>query len=681
MTLGTIDVTQQPHMAVISPRLYISNDRDPHKVWNGVWSTFEDMGITAPSGTIGAPTQASGNVTVGDHLVRYRYRDSTSPQGRYRSNPSDALTVTVSSSTKQLTFSITDSGGGGDIIRSADNKVDTIVIEMTTAAGTTYYVAKEVANTATSAVVNISDTDLANQDLASSFGGEFGHEPPPLSSVLFTVRDFAFACAYYTHDVTVDLTNGSATVSANSDSFADGWDGRLFRRSGDSKVYLIDAVTQGSPDTLTLSENYAGTTGTGVAAKIFASQKNRIFWSAQFYPESFKAADRALSLLHDIDDVVVGGTDYLGDPWFFGRRTTQRHVFSADPSDGETVTVSGSSGIFTQRCLVKPDEDTMLGWGANGVWAVMGGRPRWISRPADRKWRSLIDYANLSTIHGVYEPDSRSVFWYFRPSGGSGETRALKLDLTRKRWAIDEWRQPIRASSVVVDGNGRVRAAVSDSTQDQSYYLSGDTDGVPSGTGSYTADSGSTTTVTQIVESLPTGGAGSDLRQLAIYRPSTDESKIITSNTANTITHAAFATAVAAGEDIFVGSIPVVIESSWWVGQSQSMDKRPRYLHLVLEPSSTASTIKVEIFKEFASSAHTWTRSSSTTPPRGITYNDGDTFCTVDMDLAGGFVSIPLPADFVKSIRFKLTVNDPAGTFKLLDYAWAANERKYGGGE
>jgi len=569
-----------------------------------------------------------------------------------------------------------------DIIRSADAKVDTIVLEMTTAAGTVYYVAAEVVNDASSAVVDISDTDLANQDLTSSFGGDFGHEVPPLGSVMFTVRDFAFVCAPYVWDVTVDVTNGSATVDANGDSFADGWDGRLFRRAGDSESYLIDAVTQGSPDQLTLGKDYAGVTGTGVAAKIFSSDPKRIFWSEQFYPESYKAASRALSVMHDHDDVVIGGTDYLGDPWFFGRRTMQRHVFSADPSDGETVTVAGNMGIFNQRCLVKPDQDSLFGFGSNGVWAVLGGRPRWISRSVDRLWRSLIDYSDAVNIHGVYDPDSRSLFWFFKESGVTGQKRALKMDLNRRRWSIDEWRNPIRSSSLLVDGNDRLRASVSDSTNDQSYYLSGENDGVPSSsTGSYTADAGSSTTVPQVTDSLPTGGAGSDLRQLVIYRPETDEAKVISSNTADAITHAAFSTAVAAGESIYVGSIPTVVESSWWVGRSQAMDKRPSYLLLLIEPSSTVSTFKVRLYKEFSSSAHTWTRSSGYTSPDGISWNDGDTFATLEMDHPGGLLSVPLPADWGKAIRFKIEVNDPAGTFKLLDYAWSNSEKWPGVGE
>lgn len=677
-SIGTLTNSNRAHMAVISPRVYFSNDRDDVQMWDGVRSSIVAAGITGPSGAIGSPSEAAGNVDIGVHLIRYRYRDSTSPQGRYRSNPSDALSHTVSTSAKELTFTITNSGGGGDIIRSDDAKVDTIIVEMTAVDGTVYYIATEVDNDATSAVVDISDANLILQDQSATFGGDFGHEPPPLCATLFTARDFTFACVFYPQALTASVTNISNIVTGTG--FATGWAGRLFRVTGETRTYLIASVTNSTQ--LVLSENYSGTTDANASVMIFTSSPNRLYWSEQFYPESFRVAVRAINVMSDVDDTVVAGTEYLGDPWVFGKRTIQRLVFASDPSDGETVTVAGQSGVWNQRCLVKPDEDSMYGFGSNGVWVVIGGRPRWISRPADQAWRDLIDYDQIDDIHGGYDPETRTITWWFVATGDTEPKRGLTLDLTQQRWRIDQWRQGIRASTLISDSNGRVRSMVSDSTNAMTFYQFGDNDGLPSGTdGSYIAVGGGTTTSTQVQETLPTGAAGTGLDNLTLYRPATDETVVISDNTVDTFTHAAMATAVAANEKIYVGSIPVVIESSWFIGESQQLDKRPRYLHLHLDPSTTAATFDLYIYREFQTTAITWTSTNDVVPPDGVTWTHNDTKAVVDMDKADGFLSIPMPATWQKALKFKIVLDDPAGTFKLLDFRWSVNERADGGGE
>lgn len=687
-SLGTLTYseTNRPNLAVIQPRAYLSNDRDAHQAWDGVWSALRAAGIAAPTAAMGAASIAGtgGSIADGTYLTRYRYRDSTSPQGRYRSDPSDAVSTTVTSGTGTATLTFTVGTSGTDIIRSTDPKVDTIVVERTLDGGSTYFVETEIANSGVSSVVlSLSDTNLANQDASASFGADFGHEPPPLSAVLFVCRGYAFACVYYAHTVTVNVSNGSATVTANSDSFADGWVGRLFLRSGDSKAYRISAVTQGSPDTLTLSETYAGVTGTGVTGTIYSSSPNRIYWSTQYYPESFKAASQAVDVMRDTDDVLVGGTEFLGDPWFFGRATLQRLVFATDPASSEVVTVSGRSGLWNQRCLIRPDKDSLFWFGQNGVWAIVGGQPRHISKKIDADWRDLLDYASTHKIHGAYDPEDRTVQWWFVPSGGSTPTRSLVYDLRGDRWRIDQFRQGIHASGVITDANGRLRTIISDATADNTSILGGATDGVPaadSNQGKYTAASGGTTTTTNTTESLPTG-TGTDLSGLMLTSPDLGETVRITSNTANTITHAAFSAAIAQGNKVYAGSIPVVLETGWWVAADHSVDKRPGTLVVTFLPAASTLKGRVFLYQDFSATSTVWSKNTSRTQPKGVSWVAGQSYAEIDFSTADGVVRVPLLAKFGKAIKIKITVDDPAARLTIYDWAFTQGEAAEGAGE
>ena len=678
--VGDVKTTFVPNFIASSPRMYVADDFNRLQTWNGIWSAFRDAGIAAPTTVMPSPSSTdSGDTTEGVHLIRYRYVDSQSPQGRYRSNPSEALSYTVTSSNEELTFTINDTGTSG-IKRSADSKVDTIVVEMTTAGGTTYYEAATVANSETSVVVNLSDTTLQNNDLATSFGGEFGHEQPPATAFAFECRDILFAGGFHTWTVTGDVTNGSDSISVTAGNLSELWDGRLVRVGSDTTTYLIEAI---SGSTITLSSNYDGSDATGATIQILPAQPNLVYHSERYYPESFKLASRGFTALVGTGDRLVGGTNYLGDAWFFGRRSIQRMVFIDNPSTGEPVTVAGQAGIWNQRCLVLPDEDTMFGFGSNGVWMVVGGRPKHISRSIDASWRSIVDYSKSDLFHAVYDPNTRTAHFWFVRTGDSYPKDAVVVDLNRRRVRLDQWRQPIRSSHIIANDDGRIRPIVSDQNG-YTWYMEGATDGVPSSsTGKYTADAGNSTTVTNVTDSLPTGS--DDLKGVTLVRPATSEAVLIASNGASSITHAAFATAVAAGETLYAGSIPFTLDTSWWVHDDLQRKKRPDYFYIMVQPGSTGS-LRVYLYRDFQSSPHTWTKATSQTGTRGVTWNNGETYCTVDVSTTGtdGLVSVPVPANWSRAVKAKIEVVDPSGTIRILDYRWGLSDSRdlmEGGGE
>lgn len=693
--IGTIAGPERTAITVIQPRAYMANDYSAVRTWDGVWSAVVDAGIDSPSAAPGAATQAAGNVTLGSHLIAYYYRDSKSPGGEsegygYRSSLSPTSTEVVATTTKKLTFSVTAAGGGGDIIRSSDPKVDTIVICATLAGGSAFYIVGEIANSVVATFdYDVSDTILTQYTPLTGVGGEDGHDSPPVCGQIAFVRNFAFYGVQFPRQTLIlAATNGSQYLTysiATTYSLSAEWAGRLITLDGDARSYVIDTIDPAfnpSYGRITLTENYAGTSRNDVDATVASNSPNRVWWSKQFYPESCSLLTRSIDTMDDTDDTVTCVTSFMGDPWFLGKKTAQRLVFSVvggEISDYELVTMSGSCGAWNRFCVVKPDADSLFCWGSNGVWILSGGRPTIVSGPIDNAWRAIIDYDEVDQISGFYDPDERVIGWTFVKSGYSAPQHALVYALDTGDWRIDEYRHILSSACTATDPNGRLRCVVSDAVRDVAFYRGGATDGVPSGTGKYTVDSGSTTTITQVTGSLPTGGAGSDLSLLRAYSPDLDETVNVTTNTANTITHGAFSSALTAGQSIYVGSIPVIAEMSWWIGDDMSQEKVPEKLSIYAIPSSTATVMTVYQYKDFSTTPVTISNVAGRTYPKGVTVNAARNGFNVDLSVSDGYIEVPVGATAAKVLKVKVVVDDPAGEFKILNIVWKPGDRAPGG--
>lgn len=658
-----------PVMATSGNRIYITNDFDRVQVWNGVWAASYDAGIAAPSTAMGTPSESAGNVTIGVHLIRYRYLDSTSPGGSYRSNPSTAVSHTVSSSAKRLTFDIGTSGT--DIIRSTDSKVDTIQIEATAAGGTEYYVVGTVANGGVSSFdYNISDTTLTAGDPAIIYD-EFGHEQPPLGSVIAECRGYMFIGGAHARTISCGVTNGDATVTSSA-AFSSNWVGRQVRFGSETTTYTVASVTDSS--NLELSVVYAGSTAT-INGVFYSKNPNRIYWSKAQFPESWRAASRVRDVLSGSGDYLVGMAAYQGDLYLCGRRSIERLVFTdaQTPSAGELNRIAGEFGIWNHRCLYAMD-GALYGWGPNGAWILTGGRPRWLSRDIDTTVAALLTESSAAKFHATYDPTEKVLRWHFDGDGNGTIRYAMAYDLSNGNWMIDRWRQGITAGATYATATGSLKLGVSDDTNSRVFTMSGATDGVPAGsTGDYTVGNSSSTTVTNITgSSLPTG-TGTDLSKLIIYQPSSGEERVITSNTTSAITHAAFTTACSAGEKVYVGAIPTIFETTWAVMDGQEDKKRPGKLWIKMVPSS-AGTARIYLYKDYSSTPLTWTKQTSMVDPKYLTITNGLTYAELSLTSTAtddGFVSVPMPADWARSWKAKIEVLSPAGTLRILDVQFA----------
>jgi hypothetical protein len=662
--LTGLNTTNRACLASINGRVYLANDFDPLKVMTP--DAGYNASIAGPAGSLGAPTATAGNVTNGTHLVRYRYRDSRTG---YVSNPSGAVSVTVSGGNGTLTFDVTT-----DYTASTDSKVTNIDIELTPVNDSTFYRAQTALNTATAIAVSITDANLTQQVNADALYGSAEtfdldrNGVVPTRSVIVAHRNRLFFGVDTPYAITASFSSGSAAVQYVGAPAA--WSGRLIQASGDTVNYEISSVASA---TLTLSAVYAGTTGDKTAT-VYSKFPNRIGYSALNFPEG--------TLLGTYErDVLLGRGDRLKAMfsqedalYLLGLYSTDRLVFNTDPSalTSNLLPVKGNRGAFNQRVLIAA-EGRLFSWDRLGMYEA-GPMPRHISNHIDPTLAEICDYTANVKFHGVYDPIERVLAWFFCISGETWPTFAAVVELdsvdTDPRWQFYEYRQGIVSSTIVASSDGQVRGWLGDENGYTWAFSTTNTfDGVyPTNPGVVTVAAGATTTVLPVDEALYTtvtlGGA-------IAYLPSTGEERVVSTNTASTITLAsALANAPADGTEVWLGSFPVEYRTKWWAGQGMQNKKKPSYFYLMLYPGTATGKLQVYFYKDFSSQPYTFPEAATDASYIGW---DGVTFVggvlTVDLDAGSGdgFVSVNMPSDQWRVMQARVVSTKPDGTLRILD--------------
>ena len=661
---SSINIEEASHFAAIQGRCYMANDFDPMKVWDGAATTASDAGMAYPATVIGAPSTGAGNVTAGDHLVRYRYYDSRS---LYVSNPSPSLLVT--STGQSLTWTV-----GTNMVASADAKCDQIILEATAVNGTKYYRVGFAANTASATVVyNITDEVLIQGDNVSALTGDFGHEQPPLFSIVTSHRGRLFGAGSTTRTRTVGATSGDKTITGTD--FSAKWAGRLLKTS--DGVFEIASVT--SATELELAVNYSGATGDKTAS-IYSKTPNRLFWSTTLYPEGWKPSAYARDVLNNKSDELRGIVSYQNELFIFGRHSAERLVFTADPGtqEGQIVPIAGERGVHNQRCLIEA-EGILYAWDRLGMYMV-GSRPEHISKPIDRTLTQYVDYDQSADFHGVFDPTDRVLIWFFTVIDDTLPKMAAAYDLDGGRWTLYTFAQGITASHVVPDSDGQVRAMLGDENGYTWFYgIEGGWDGLPPTAPPVTAATGTPTqTAVSVANTLPTSPSCAGV---VAYNATKDEYAVIASNTATalTLTAPGFTTAPAAGDVIYLGKISWEYETKWF---TMGSDARVVYLKITLHPSTATGKCRVYAYKNWSDTPETLTKGANDSLPDGVRLGNGSvttsTYMEIDLDGGDGdgVIMVPFPADYAKHWKAKLVCDRPDGEIRLLDVSFQYKEGK-----
>lgn len=560
--------------------LYWVNGVDtPQVIYRGD-QTANDAGIVGPVAAPTAGTPASGVITAGVHLIRYRYKNNTTD---FVSNPSPALEFTAAGSQNcPLT-----------LVASLDAKVDQIIVEMTEAAGSTFYVVATTTNT-TSYTINMSDVTLAQQQQANIYSAPdgFGMDPPPAS--LFCI---------------VEHRN------------------RLFGLASDGTLY----------------------------------------WSRAAYPEGWNILDWAKKVFSTGGDKPVALASFFGDLYIFGTQSMARMVYTADPASGMLVQIPSSLGVFNQRCVVSV-EGAVYGFGRQGIFVISAIQPNFISAPVQKTLQDDVDGAYTSDYaHAFFDPNERVVWFMYRAVGDTGVRSAVCYDLESKTWSTRSFLHKIAASTTAGTTTTVANPYLADANGWYSWTLEdGVFDGASSLTsGVITVNTGSTTSIIQTVTAVPTSP---NIIGSILYNPATEEYSTITGNTASTITISpAWASAPAAGTEVYVGVIEQAIRSGWCPMKYASIGRRPS--HLIVEHLSVGDaqgvTFNVEYFLDYGTSAFVWTSVPDDQPMLGQTIVNGQNYATQQMNY--GRAMMPVPSNYEVVIQWRLSRVRPVGHMRLMD--------------
>lgn len=655
---SSLDATNRGCFAYNNGAVYFTNDFDPVQVVRRGDVACNAAGITGPAAAPTAAATAAGAVTIGSHLVRYRYKDS---QTGYVSNASPAVAVVAAGATN-LPFTT---------VASVDAKVDQIVLEVTLAAGAVFYVGKTFAN-GTTITFDLSDATLAQQVGASATDGDqlgAGHEPPPISQMLIEHRARVFAWGATTITKTCGVTNASKTVTGTG--FSLGWAGRLVQVGTDTVTYTIDTVTA---TVITLVAAYAGSTNASISVQVFSGRPDLLYWSRAGYPESWKLLSWSRRVFQGASDKPAAIASLYGDLYLVGQRGMRRLVYTDDPATGMLVTIPTNQGAWNYRCLVNAN-GKLYGWGRAGAWEISGLQPKHISRDIDDTANGLLDITKLEQFFGFYDPNERVVWWVFVRSGESTPRDAICYDVDRQQWSPRKFRNALQDGITVADSTSKASVYTSDSATTYTWKLqaglTGDClAGLTSGVVTFVAG---TVHTMQVSETLPGASA---LAGAWLYDPADGTEHLINANTASVIVLSNDLNVTPqAGSLYYIGSIFCRMTSNWWPGSGDlSYRKRPAYF-VAEQANVDGVSVDVRLFTDFSAAPITLTTwgTSYDPPPNGVSITNNSTTMSGDLSVIGTY--FPMPSDWSKALRFEIVQQIPYGTVQVVDARFEDKDR------
>lgn len=386
-----------------------------------------------------------------------------------------------------------------------------------------------------------------------------------------------------------------------------------------------------------------------------------VYWSRPMYPESWDSTVYARRVTLDSGDSLSAMASFYSDLYVVGQRSMRRLVYTSDPGGAMVLDVPGNFGCFNQRCLLKVDGGLLVGWGRNGAWIVDAMQPKKISRPIDDTIVSLADSSNLTQRFICFEPIRREIHFVFPLSGETTCKAAAVWSIDRNEWTLTKWRNPMTAAVLNSSYSDRQRLMLCDANGYAWRVGVSANDG--GGNGVVTVTSGSTTSVINGTNTAVVG-------QYA-YFPATGEERRITVASGSQITLAtAISSAPTAGSKVYIGSIRMRLVTDWWPGDGINDKKRPTGFNMAVRPDDDMGTAIVNYYQDFSGTAVEATSFAADTFAEGVSIADGDITVDFDAGTNDGYVSIPTPADWKRTLRAEIIAETPLDGIQFIECAF-----------
>lgn len=454
--------------------------------------------------------------------------------------------------------------------------------------------------------------------------------PPNWMSVVQFFQDravYGVVNEYITGTLTTD---GDTTVAGSSTNWPSDFKGRYLAAADETRLHKVTAV--GSTTALTIERSVSSSAAQDHYAVIpHPSEFQKIYFSEVDEPESVVPTVNCIIQDNTADSDRNTALAPMGSALYvYQSRHLYKVTFAKQPQIQANPSLVATRGCINQRSWVQYEGD-LYALDKNGIWRYnVGGGWEPLSPAIQDVFRDGdLDWSKSTWWRAELNAEEEVIRWFVNYSDANYTypNKALCYHLRYKAWWIESYVHPLAAGcTVIVAGRARVLRG---SANEQFYLCGGTTDGVAS-PASHTATGGTTTTATG-------SSLGSTVNASIAFITGSNKGSVrrITVNNGSTITFTpALSNAVASGDQFVIGGVAWTVKTGLMgFPDSHDVEKAeeaiPRGIRVSYQPTASACTFDVRIYRDHATSAST--NQIATNQGRGITTEAGsaDAVCNI----------------------------------------------------
>lgn len=393
---------------------------------------------------IGAPTSAptfnsniDGNLSQSvSYYFVYTYYNSKLGKESNRSPVSAVMTTGGTSATDGIRINIPANA-------SLDSQIDTVRVYRTYENETDlYFYDQDASYSGTAITVDSVQADAALGSTQAPYAGASTDQAsdysiPPICACAEEFGGSVWQAGTYVHDTgNVNVTNGSATVStgAVSPQFHVDMAGATFFVIGDTKEYTISTVA--SATSLTLSENYAGTTGSNKSYTIYRDGSvlyNSLFENNASKPWAYPTANRIY--VPEIPNVLAlkKTSTYL---LIMGRNDIQKIVGTYGAF--QRMELKDGVGVTGKMAVATDGSGNVIFYSGVDIYITDGTSV--IPLDSEGKLKKYLEYCvnheRDLLAHMQYLPSKGRIYLWLSELGSSTTNKLIEYDISLGSWIL-----------------------------------------------------------------------------------------------------------------------------------------------------------------------------------------------------------------------------------------------------
>lgn len=425
--------------------------------WNGFRPMAVQVGVDAPTT---APTIAfTGTGSIGGTYTAYmRFIDD-------EGNPSNLSPISneITSGFVNGGFSYTNLP-----IPTQKNVVKRQILRNSRGQADVYYVDVELTDLSITTATSTNTSkqlrtkepvplfDSENRDISGRHG-----IPPKDKPIIVYYKDRLFAAGSVPYsEGAAQVTTGSTTVTGVGTDWHEDMAGREFHVVGVNNIFTISSIDS-TAQTLTLSAAYNGATDKFAVYTIVsdALARNQLHFSEPALFDSwpnYNVETIGLTGRDSVDEVITAMISAHSFLYIFQQHHVYRLSFFTSPGIDGAVFLAARRGCVNPRCLVQVDE-WIYCLDDRGVYRFTGSeQTEDLSQPiqnifsiSEELTATRVNWEAQDCFHAQHDQSESTIRWFVALSGSGFPRHAICINYNTGAWWIEEWVNPISASTVL----------------------------------------------------------------------------------------------------------------------------------------------------------------------------------------------------------------------------------------